>query len=71
MWVLVIIAVQRPCYGKSSVQFLSARDLEIDTRGDHSVGLNGHFSFHWDEALGRMNSSNNARYLVISWNEIP
>ncbi len=22
----------------------------------NSVGLNGHFKFHWDEALGRMNS---------------
>ena len=37
----------------------------------NSVRLNGHFKFHWDEALGRMNSGNNARYLVQSWNEIP
>ena len=36
-----------------------------------SVSLNGHFKFHWDEALGRMNSVNNARYLVKSWDEIP
>jgi hypothetical protein len=37
----------------------------------NSVGLNGHFKFHWDEALGRMLSANNARYLVKSWDEIP
>ena len=37
----------------------------------NSVGLNGHFKFHWDEALGRMKSDNDARYLVKSWNEIP
>jgi hypothetical protein len=37
----------------------------------NSVGLNGHFKFHWDESLGRMNSINNARYLVKSWDEIP
>jgi len=36
----------------------------------NSVGMNGHFKFHWDEALGRMNSNNNARYLVQTWNEI-
>jgi hypothetical protein len=37
----------------------------------NSVGLNGHFKFHWDEALGRMKSDNGARYLITSWNEIP
>ena len=37
----------------------------------NAVSLNGHFKFHWDEALGRMNSANNARYLVKSWDEIP
>jgi hypothetical protein len=37
----------------------------------NSVGLNGHFKFHWDESLGRMNSVNNARYLVKTWDEIP
>ena len=37
----------------------------------NNVRLNGHFKFHWDEALGRMNSNNDARYLVKSWNEIP
>jgi hypothetical protein len=36
----------------------------------NSVGLNGHFKFHWDESLGRMKSDNNARYLVQTWNEI-
>jgi hypothetical protein len=37
----------------------------------NSVGMNGHFKFHWDEALGHMQSDNAARYLVRSWNEIP
>ena len=37
----------------------------------NSVKLNGHFGFHWDEALGNMKSDNGARYLVTSWNEIP
>jgi hypothetical protein len=37
----------------------------------NNVRLNGHFKFHWDEALGRMNSDNDARFLVKSWNEIP
>jgi hypothetical protein len=37
----------------------------------NSAMLNGHFSFHWDEALGRMKSVNGARYLITSWNEIP
>ena len=32
----------------------------------NSVRLNGHFKFHWDEALGRMASDNDARYLVKS-----
>ena len=36
----------------------------------NSVTLNGHFGFHWDEALGNMKSDNGARYLVTSWNEI-
>jgi len=37
----------------------------------NNVRLNGHFKFHWDEALGRMLSDNGARYLVQTWNEIP
>ena len=37
----------------------------------NNVRLNGHFNFHWDEALGRMLSDNGARYLVQTWNEIP
>ena len=37
----------------------------------NSVGMNGHFHFHWDEVLGRMQSDNGARYLITSWNEIP
>ncbi len=34
----------------------------------NSIGMNGHFSFHYDEALGRLN--NNPRILVTSWDEI-
>jgi hypothetical protein len=34
----------------------------------NSATLNGHYSFHYDEALKSHNS--NARYLVTSWNEI-
>jgi hypothetical protein len=37
----------------------------------NNARLNGHFGFHWDEALGNMKSDNGARYLVTSWNEIP
>ncbi len=37
----------------------------------NSVTMNGHFSFHWDEALANLNSPNGARYLIQSWNEIP
>jgi hypothetical protein len=37
----------------------------------NAATLNGHFSFHWDEALARMESPNDARYLVKTWNEIP
>jgi Putative Ice-binding-like adhesive domain len=36
----------------------------------NSVTLNGHFGFHWDEALSRL-AGNNTRYLINSWNEIP
>ena len=35
----------------------------------NSITLNGHFSFHYDEALGRLN--NNPRLLITSWDEIP
>jgi hypothetical protein len=35
----------------------------------NSIGMNGHFSFHYDEALGRL--KNNPRLLVKSWDEIP
>jgi len=35
----------------------------------NSIRMNGHFSFHYDEALGRMN--NNPRLLITSWDEIP
>ncbi len=34
----------------------------------NTVRINGHFGFHYDEALGRLNP--NGRYLVTSWNEI-
>ncbi len=35
----------------------------------NSIGMNGHFSFHYDEALDRI--KNNPRLLVKSWDEIP
>ncbi len=34
----------------------------------NSVTMNGHFNFHYDEALGRMAS--NGRYLIQSWAEV-
>jgi hypothetical protein len=34
----------------------------------NSVTMNGHFNFHYDEALGRMNT--NGRFLITSWDEI-
>jgi hypothetical protein len=37
----------------------------------NAVRLNGHFKFHWDEALEHMNSDNDARFLAKSWDEIP
>jgi hypothetical protein len=35
----------------------------------NTVRMNGHFSFHYDEALGRMPA--NGRFLITSWDEIP
>lgn len=34
----------------------------------NSVTMNGHFNFHYDEALG--NVGGNGRYLITAWNEI-
>jgi hypothetical protein len=34
----------------------------------NSVSMNGHFSFHWDEALGKLGG--NGRYIIQSWDEI-
>ena len=34
-----------------------------------SLSLNGHFSFHYDEAL--QSPGNNPRFLITAWNEIP
>jgi len=34
----------------------------------NSVRMNGHFKFHYDEALSRMQA--NGRYLITSWDEI-
>ena len=34
-----------------------------------SIRLNGHFQFHYDEALGRMPMK--GRFLITSWDEIP
>lgn len=35
----------------------------------NSVRLNGHFQFHYDEALGRLPAS--GRFLISSWDEVP
>jgi hypothetical protein len=35
----------------------------------NSVTMNGHFSFHYDEALAR--KFPNPRLLITAWNEIP
>jgi len=35
----------------------------------NSVKMNGHFRFHYDEALSRLPS--NGRFLITSWDEIP
>jgi len=34
----------------------------------NSVQMNGHFRFHYDEALARINNS--GRFLITSWDEI-
>jgi hypothetical protein len=35
----------------------------------NSITLNGHFNFHYDEALSRLGG--NGRFLISSWDEIP
>jgi hypothetical protein len=35
----------------------------------NSVQMNGHFKFHYDEALSRL--GNDGRFLITSWDEIP
>jgi hypothetical protein len=35
----------------------------------NSVKMNGHFNFHYDEALGGF--TGNGRMLITSWDEIP
>jgi hypothetical protein len=35
----------------------------------NSVTMNGHFNFHYDEALSRMGGT--GRFLITSWDEIP
>lgn len=35
----------------------------------NSITMNGHFSFHWDEAL--RNAASQGRFLITSWSEIP
>lgn len=34
-----------------------------------SIKMNGHFKFHYDEALGKL--AGNGRFLITSWDEIP
>jgi hypothetical protein len=47
--------------GKSNTDFVGA--IMAD-----SITLNGHFSFHYDEALGHQPSS--SRFIIVSWNEV-
>jgi hypothetical protein len=47
--------------GNNTVDFIGAMVVS-------SVKLNGHFNFHYDEALGRMPA--NGRYLITSWDEL-
>jgi hypothetical protein len=48
--------------GKSSNDFIGSIIAD-------SITMNGHFSFHYDEALGA--NTGNARMLITSWDEIP
>ena len=34
----------------------------------NTVSMNGHFNFHYDEALANMNGGGN--YVITAWNEI-
>ena len=47
--------------GSSTIDFVGALIV-------NSVTMNGHFNFHYDEALGRLAA--NGRYLVTSWKEV-
>lgn len=47
--------------GKSNTDFVGAIMA-------NSITLNGHFSFHYDEALGHQPSS--SRFIIVSWNEV-
>lgn len=47
--------------GNSDMDFVGALIVK-------SVTLNGHYHFHWDEALGRV--ANNPRVLITSWDEV-
>jgi hypothetical protein len=35
----------------------------------NTITMNGHFSFHYDEALGRIGAM--SRFIIQSWNEVP
>ncbi len=47
--------------GKSNTDFCGAVMV-------NSVTMNGHFSFHYDEALSR--AASNGRFLITAWNEV-
>ena len=47
--------------GNNTIDFIGAMIV-------NSVTMNGHFNFHYDEALGRLAA--NGRYLVTSWKEV-
>jgi hypothetical protein len=55
-----------------NVHLNGSGNSNVDVNGSmmvNSATLNGHFSFHYDEALRR--SDKQGRYLVTTWDEIP
>jgi hypothetical protein len=59
------------CAPEAEVALNGGGHLDTDFCGAlvaKTVRMNGHFKFHYDEALGRMNG--NGRYLITSWDEM-
>jgi hypothetical protein len=57
---------------KADVNFHGGGNDTMDFIGAmlvHTVTLNGHFNFHYDEGLAKLASD--GRFLIYSWNEVP